>query len=140
MGELMKEKQKEMALEQGYNLITWTFDPLESANACLNIGKLKGVCRQYIENCYGESDDILSVGLPTDRFLVERYIESEHVKEGRSFKQVEAKHVFDISQNEQGYPLIKGFRQDVLENLDKEGAVAVRMPTAFQQMKRMTLC
>ena len=135
-GELMKEKQREIALQQGYDLITWTFDPLESANANLNIGKLKGVCRQYIENYYGDSDDILSVGLPTDRFLVERYIDSEHVKTSRSFKQVEAKRIFEISRTEGGYPVVTGFCQKVLENLETEGAVAVTMPTTFQQMKK----
>jgi len=102
----------------------------------LNIGKLKGICRQYIENCYGDSDDILSVGLPTDRFLVERYIDSEHVKTGRSFQQIEAKRIFEISRTERGYPVVTDICQDVLENLEKEGAVAVTMPTAFQQMKK----
>jgi predicted GNAT superfamily acetyltransferase len=37
LGRLLKEKQHETALEYGYSLITWTFDPLESLNANLNL-------------------------------------------------------------------------------------------------------
>ncbi|MEK4825207.1 GNAT family N-acetyltransferase [Niallia sp. FSL W8-0951] len=71
LGFKMKEKQKEMALERGYTKIIWTFDPLESRNANLNIAKLGGVVKTYYSNHYGDMEDELNGGLPSDRLLLE---------------------------------------------------------------------
>lgn len=78
IGEKLKRAQRNEALKLGYSLITWTYDPLEGANGYLNIAKLGGMCSTYIENCYGEMDDSLNRGLPSDRFLVEWHITKEH--------------------------------------------------------------
>ena len=40
IGKLLKDEQRKIAKEMGYKLITWTFDPLESRNAYLNVSKL----------------------------------------------------------------------------------------------------
>ena len=74
IGELLKNLQKKEALKMGYQLITWTYDPLETSNGYLNISKLGGICRSYIENCYGEMNDELNKGIPSDRFYVEWFI------------------------------------------------------------------
>ena len=79
LGKRMKWDQRKWALSMGYSLITWTFDPLESINASLNLNALRAICDTYIENCYGEMDDELNRGLPTDRFQVEWWIDSPHV-------------------------------------------------------------
>lgn len=71
IGEKLKWAQKELALEKGYDLITWTYDPLETVNGNLNLHKLGAVCSTYLENAYGEMDDGLNSGIATDRFLVE---------------------------------------------------------------------
>lgn len=71
IGEKLKWAQKEVALEKGYDLITWTYDPLETVNGNLNLHKLGAICSTYIENAYGEMDDGLNSGIATDRFLVE---------------------------------------------------------------------
>lgn len=70
IGEKLKYAQREEAYKLGYELITWTYDPLESINGYLNIGKLGGRCSNYIPNCYGEMEDLLNKGIPSDRFLV----------------------------------------------------------------------
>ena len=70
IGEKLKRKQREIAKESGYEFISWTFDPLETRNAYLNLTKLGAYCHTYIENCYGEIKDGLNSGLPTDRFQV----------------------------------------------------------------------
>lgn len=77
IGEKLKLAQREEALKLGYSLITWTYDPLESINGYLNIAKLGGVCSTYIPNCYGEMEDLLNSGIPSDRFLVEWHIERD---------------------------------------------------------------
>ncbi|HEO8419837.1 TPA: GNAT family N-acetyltransferase [Yersinia enterocolitica] len=71
LGYKMKVKQKEIALKQGYKKIMWTFDPLESRNAYLNIAKLGGIVKTYYPNHYGIMNDELNGGLPSDRFLLE---------------------------------------------------------------------
>ncbi len=75
----LKLAQREEALRQGYRLITWMYDPLESANAHLNIGKLGAVCRRYQRHFHGDMGGI-NAGLPTDRFNVAWWLESEPVK------------------------------------------------------------
>jgi predicted GNAT superfamily acetyltransferase len=74
LGEAMKRFQYEYVRAQGIDLITWTFDPLEGVNASLNIRKLRAVARIYYENLYGNMDDGLNAGLPSDRFEVEWWV------------------------------------------------------------------
>jgi len=74
MGEALKRAQADLVREAGYNLMTWTVDPLEAKNARLNFGKLGCICHTYIENCYGDMHDALNTGLPSDRFEVEWWL------------------------------------------------------------------
>jgi predicted GNAT superfamily acetyltransferase len=74
VGYALKVAQREAALNQGLRLITWTYDPLESKNARLNIAKLGAVCNTYIVDLYGELNDDLNRGLATDRFQVDWWI------------------------------------------------------------------
>ncbi len=75
IGLALKLAQREAVLAQGINLITWTYDPLEARNAALNIHKLGAICRVYHRNYYGDMDDKLNAGLPTDRFEVEWWLD-----------------------------------------------------------------
>jgi predicted GNAT superfamily acetyltransferase len=79
IGYRLKLAQREHALERGHRLIIWTFDPLQSANARLNIGKLRGICRCYIPDAYGELKEGVNIGLPSDRFELEWWIASKRV-------------------------------------------------------------
>ncbi|MFN7946443.1 MAG: GNAT family N-acetyltransferase [Blastocatellia bacterium] len=80
IGAKLKLAQRDYAIAHGLPLMTWTFDPLQSRNAYLNIVKLGGVVRQYKANYYGnESSSTLHAGLDTDRLMVEWWTGSEHV-------------------------------------------------------------
>ena len=79
IGTRLKLAQRQAVQQQGLDLITWTYDPLETGNARLNIHKLGAVCRTYIPNLYGEIVGI-NAGLPSDRFQVEWQINSAHVE------------------------------------------------------------
>jgi len=57
----LKLKQRELAMAQGVNLITWTFDPLLSVNAHFNIRKLGCICPTHILDYYCDAPD--DVGL-----------------------------------------------------------------------------
>ena len=81
VGYKLKLAQREFVLDQGIDLITWTYDPLESRNAYLNIHKLGCVCRTYARDYYGPLTDGLGAGLPSDRFQVEWWIASERVRQ-----------------------------------------------------------
>lgn len=109
IGKLLKIAQREEAIKLGYKLITWTYDPLETANGYLNISKLGGVCNTYIENCYGEMEDLLNSGIPSDRFLVEWYIaKGEEEKENlRPFELDEAvkNSLINWEENNEGIPV-----------------------------------
>lgn len=75
LGLRLKLAQREAALARGINLITWTFDPLESRNAAFNLRKLGAVCRTYLVNAYGVMNDALNRGLPSDRFEMEWWLD-----------------------------------------------------------------
>jgi predicted GNAT superfamily acetyltransferase len=81
VGYRLKLAQREWALSQGVQLVTWTYDPLEAANGVLNLGKLGAVCRCYLRNFYGEIADGLNAGLPSDRFEVAWWVGDAQVRE-----------------------------------------------------------
>ena len=66
---------------QGIDLIVWTFDPLQSRNAYLNIEKLGCIIREYSVNIYPGSGSQFNAGLETDRFTPEWWIGSRRVKD-----------------------------------------------------------
>lgn len=80
IGYRLKRAQREWALAQGFEVITWTYNPLETANAALNIGKLGAVCACYLRNLYGGLNDALNQGLLSDRFEVVWQITSKRVE------------------------------------------------------------
>lgn len=115
IGEALKWAQRMEAIKKGYDLITWTYDPLETVNGYLNIKKLGAVCSTYVENCYGEMPDILNAGIPSDRFQVDWWIQSERVsaildRDGAARISAENdlhsddQPVITVRKNEQGLP------------------------------------
>ena len=76
----LKMEQKKFALQYGYRVVKWTFDPLLSKNAYLNLKKLGAILRTYVENIYGNLHDQFNRGLPTDRFVVEWFVEESAQK------------------------------------------------------------
>jgi chorismate synthase len=80
LGRALKLAQRERALVAGFDLMEWTFDPLQALNAHLNFYKLGVVCSEYSRNVYGESTSTLHRGTPTDRFVVEWLLREPHVE------------------------------------------------------------
>ena len=80
IGFALKRAQWQMVRHQGLDHITWTFDPLMSRNAYLNIAKLGAVCSTYRRSEYGEMRDGLNAGLPSDRFQVDWWINTRRVE------------------------------------------------------------
>jgi len=79
LGYRLKLEQRQRALAQGYDLIEWTFDPMQAMNAHFNFAKLGGVVEEYAVNFYGESTSALHRGTPTDRVVLSWRIGAPHV-------------------------------------------------------------
>jgi predicted GNAT superfamily acetyltransferase len=80
LGRALKLAQRHKALAQGYELIEWTYDPLQAMNAHLNFTKLGVVAEEYHRNVYGESTSVLHKGTPTDRLVAQWWIGRPHVE------------------------------------------------------------
>jgi len=80
VGFALKRAQWQVVRHQGLDHITWTYDPLLSRNAYLNIAKLGAVCNTYRQSEYGDMRDGLNAGLPSDRFQVDWWINTRRVE------------------------------------------------------------
>jgi predicted GNAT superfamily acetyltransferase len=80
VGFALKRAQWQMVRHQGLDHITWTYDPLLSRNARLNLTKLGAVCNTYRRSEYGDMRDGLNAGLPSDRFQVDWWINTRRVE------------------------------------------------------------
>jgi predicted GNAT superfamily acetyltransferase len=79
IGRRLKLAQRDDALARGFDLMEWTFDPLEIRNAHLNIARLGAIVRRYQPDFYGPSTSPLQGGLPTDRLYAEWWLHSPRV-------------------------------------------------------------
>jgi predicted GNAT superfamily acetyltransferase len=79
VGQALKWAQREEALKRGIGRITWTFDPMQSGNAHLNLELLGVTAREYLGNFYGLTSSDLHHGLPTDRLLASWDLPSSRV-------------------------------------------------------------
>jgi predicted GNAT superfamily acetyltransferase len=80
IGSQLKLAQRDHARLRGIRLIEWTYDPLESRNAHLNIHKLGAIVRRYYINVYGATTSQLQQGLESDRVIAEWWIDEPRVK------------------------------------------------------------
>jgi predicted GNAT superfamily acetyltransferase len=144
LGFVLKRAQWQMVRHQGIDRITWTYDPLLSRNAWLNITRLGAVCNTYRQNFYGTMEDDLNRGLPSDRFDVDWWVNSHRVNlrlSRRRRKYLDLSHFISS-----GAPILNptemdssGFPQPVTPIQLKLGVdqpiVLVEIPTDFQAMK-----
>ena len=85
LGRRIKLFQREDAIAHGYQLLEWTFDPLEIKNAYLNLERLGAIARRYNINQYGITSSPLQGFLPTDRLVAEWWLTSKRVETVLSF-------------------------------------------------------
>jgi len=79
IGFALKKAQRQLARSMGYEKITWTYDPLLSVNANLNIHRLGAVCHTFVRNYYGVMRDGLNKNSLSDRFQVDWWLNSKRV-------------------------------------------------------------
>lgn len=142
LGEQLKWAQRDMVLAMDLDLIRWTVDPMEGANATLNFGKLGVTCCTYERNAYGDMADSLNAGIASDRFIVDWEIDSERVKS----RQAEGKPALSaLAWQEAGavpanptevVPDTEGIRRISETRLDLEAPqVLAEAPASYQNIK-----
>ena len=147
LGFTLKRAQWQIVRQQGLDLITWTYDPLESRNAYLNLAKLGAVCDTYLRNEYGDMQDKLNRGIPSDRFMVHWWINTQRVSQRLSktsrkkldlahFLAAEAHVINTTSVNDDGWSVPESDRMDFLDNpKTKKAIVLFEVPADFQGLK-----
>ncbi len=69
VGYALKLAQRAQALDQGIDVVRWTFDPMVARNAWFNAGKLGTVSDRFVRDFYGVMTDALNAGDRTDRLV-----------------------------------------------------------------------
>lgn len=75
----MKLVHRRIALARRVKFICWTFDPLQSRNARLNISHLGALPDEYVPDCYGRFPSLIEKGLPSDRWVANWQISTARV-------------------------------------------------------------
>ena len=139
-GYQLKVLQRDRALEMGLDLIEWTFDPMQAANAHLNFAKLGIVVEHYEENVYGESASPLHQGNPTDRFIAEWWIRMPRVEQ-RLAGSAPMAPVLTVEPVNRTRPQEEDDEENWLEPIDvtltlDAKRISVEIPTGFTEMLR----
>ncbi len=79
LGFRMKLAHRRLALQRGLKSICWTFDPLQTRNAALNLRRLGARVEEYVRDVYGRFPSLIERGLLSDRFVVNWRIASPDV-------------------------------------------------------------
>jgi predicted GNAT superfamily acetyltransferase len=132
VGKLLKERQLDVAKEMGYDLIMWTFDPLETRNAYLNVSKLYGICDTYLVNWYGEMEDGLNKGLPSDRLKIAWWITSKRVQEQWKPQVTNYDRPFDVVLSEKENPVLL-YTENKLDST--QNGIEIPIPSNIQFIK-----
>lgn len=71
LGQRLKDHQRDHCRKLGVETIFWTFDPLVSKNAHLNLNRMGARVDEFVPAMYGEgTNSPLQGDMPTDRFIV----------------------------------------------------------------------
>jgi len=86
LGFRLKMAQRERVLGQGIELMSWTFDPLQSRNAYFNFNKLGVISDRYLIDFYGVSASFLHRS-GTDRLWVTWHLTSDRSNHAEASQQ-----------------------------------------------------
>ncbi|MFT9816948.1 GNAT family N-acetyltransferase [Lysinibacillus sp. NPDC056185] len=135
VGELLKHAQQEYAKEHGFQLVIWLFDPLEACMANLSFLKLNAFSFQYENDYYGPLKDDFNDGLPSDRIVVEWWIERDRVEDSLDELEEEADGIVPWSLTVDGLPVLDIDGEFQQEQSYYKDAYLLPIPQFSQKMK-----
>lgn len=128
LGYHLKLYQRRLLLGVGVESVRWTYDPLVSKNAYLNVARLGVRAVRYARDYYGEGEDSeLSAGIGTDRFVVEWRIAEDRVAE-----LVERGQPEPVAPEHRAAPVVTADEAEATE----APAVRVELPADIQEVRR----
>jgi len=135
LGFRMKLAHRELALQEGIKSIYWTYDPLQSRNASLNIVRLGARVEEYIPDCYGRFTSSLEKSLPSDRFVVNWQVASGRVARrlrGPLLRHVDLNlpRVNETGRNSEGFVVNRGISFSFAEP-----RLLLEIPTNTEEMR-----
>jgi predicted GNAT superfamily acetyltransferase len=128
----LKRFQASKALENGYKKIKWTFDPLESKNAYLNIHKIGAISDEYKVNFYGHMTDPLNYGSPTDRLLVSWNLDRD--EKGKSDDKLQDYYCVVKLEEDSGLLVVKEW-----ERIEDQARICIPIPTNMFDLKQKSM-
>lgn len=96
VGYALKLDQRAWAIEFGFDVVTWTFDPLVRRNAVFNLAKLGARATDSIQNAYGPMHDALNAGEESDRLWVKWHVSSKQVDAAAAGRPLIVHHDRDV--------------------------------------------
>jgi len=153
LGYKLKRAQWQMVRHQGLDRIVWTYDPLMSRNAYLNITKLGAVCNTYLRNVYGDMRDEINLGLESDRFEVDWWVDTNRVNRRLSrrvrrpltlehYLKADVQIINPSQFNSEGLPCPTGILSHIIDNIKNEASkeqppvmFLVEVPSDFDALK-----
>jgi predicted GNAT superfamily acetyltransferase len=137
LGQQLKWFQRALLLKRGVHTMYWTFDPLVSRNAHLNLNRLGVEIEAYVPDYYGaDTDSELHSGLGTDRFIVRWDLRGQRTRRAQGGKPVARYSEFTDA------PVVDSITVGGIGSIPEEQAlrdvprVRIEVPLDIQAVKR----
>lgn len=132
LGFLLKQRQAELALQRGIQIINWTVDPLQWPNALLNFGRLRAIAFDFTPDYYPSFRNALN-RLPTSRFSLTWLVGAPRVQQSlmalvETFKPIEL----------HAHPMIIQVNQDwsTINYQANAAQIAIEIPANWTALQR----
>lgn len=139
VGFALKCYQRQEVLSQGLELVTWTYDPLLSRNAWLNITRLGAISKTYKRSEYGKMKDGLNSNVDSDRFQVDWWLKSKNVVTALDGETAERPCLADQLNQSECLPAEKNMRPANRLPVFNQSNLLVEIPPDFQALKSTDL-
>lgn len=131
IGENLKLTQADFARQHGIQLVTWTFDPLLSRNAYLNLHKLGAVGQKYLEDYFGGKSD--NPVLRADRLVANWWVNHPHAQNRSQVDFSDAPVANGVSLSQDGLLVPEGFR------VPDSTIIRLEIPVEFQPVENVDM-
>ena len=129
IGEMLKLAQAHYARDHNIQLVSWTFDPILSRNAYLNIHKLRAIGQRYIEDYFGPQQE--NPVLSADRLVANWWVNHAHVKDPVRVNIDNAPVANGVSLSSDSLLVPLEFR------LPEHDVIRLEIPSEFQPIERI---